>query len=335
MPHPLEDRVITPHDLDLDPAILAWDARTAELAQTLPDLAAPPGPARRRAALRLSDQLAEEFTLPVPDGVAIDDVVIETSSGPLRARRFRPLDLVLPAPTQVFLHGGGFHEGTVDELLNDRLCAARAKTAGLQLYSLEYRLAPEHPFPAAVLDAVDAVYAIVRDASYGADPLRVGIGGNSAGATIAASAAIRMRDRWDSPLIHQDLEVVAAALEPIGESAELYRQGFGLDDAAALVGIYVGDSDVPPLASPLAVPGLEGLPPALIMVAEFDPLRDSGLAYARRLENAGVAVTSVIGKGHLHGTPGLTAALNIARQWQTWHSLELARAYDTPLAPSC
>ncbi len=323
---------MTPQELDLHLAILRWAERIEEIATGLPDLAAPPSAARRRAALILSDALAAEFTLPVPEGVRIDDIALDGDGPSLRARRFRPSALgSAPAPTQLFLHGGGFIGGTIDETLNDRICAARALDAGIQIVSLEYRLAPEHTYPAAAHDAISALTALRHDR--GVDAERLGIGGNSAGATIAASAAILLRDDDAPPLHHVDLEVVPAALRPVGDSAKEYRAGFGLDDADSLAVAYLGTAaaldDLPHAASPLDVDDLGGLPPTLIMVAEHDPLRDSGVAYAGRLRDAGVDVTEHVGRGHLHGSPGLTAALPIARDWQRRHADALRVAYVT------
>ncbi|MDL9978437.1 alpha/beta hydrolase fold domain-containing protein [Microbacterium sp. ASV49] len=311
----------------LDPAILAWAELHANLTADVAAVAPDDWAGRRAAMLRMSDLLAEEVTLPVPDGVAIDDVWIEGPGGPLRMRRYRPDGLPRMAPTQLVLHGGGFLGGTVDEILNDRLCAARAKDAGIQVCSLEYRLAPEHPYPAAALDAVAAVGALAIDPTLGADPVRIGIGGNSAGATIAASAALMIRDAGDDVLIHQDLEVPAASLLPFGESFELYGQGYGVDDAASLVGVYVGGSDIPPGASPLEVEDLSGLPPTSIFVAEFDPLRDGGIAYAERLTEAGVDVDLVVGAGHVHGSLGLTRTFAAARDTFAAHTRMLAAVY--------
>ncbi|MEI3848744.1 MULTISPECIES: alpha/beta hydrolase fold domain-containing protein [unclassified Microbacterium] len=322
------------HDLDLHPAIRAWGERIAEHSAAFPELAGRAAAPRRAAALRVSDLVAAEFTLPAPDDVAIDEVAIDGPDGTLRLRRFRPAGIADLAPTQLFLHGGGFFGGTVDEILNDRLCARRARDARIQIASLEYRLAPEHRYPAAAEDAMAALTALASDPALGADPARLGIGGNSAGAAIAASAVILLRDRARRgetvpPVLHQDLEVLPAALRLVGSSGERYADGFGLDDAAELVEVYVGPGEPPYAAAPLDVPDLTGLPPALLMVAEFDPLRDSGIRYGERLRAAGVPATVIVGEGHLHGTPGITAALPAARDWQDRHSRALATAYGT------
>jgi acetyl esterase len=197
---------------------------------------------------------------------------------------------------------------------------------------VEYRLAPEHPYPAPVEDAVAALLAVAVDpAGFGADAGRLGIGGNSAGAAIAASTALRLRRTGAVRLVHQDLEVLPAALHPVGASSVDFARGFGLDDFDAIARLYVGpDGPSDGDASPVDVADLDGLPPTLIMAAEWDPLRDSAVLYADRLAKAGVPVVLHIGRGHLHGSPALTARMPGALEWQRLHAAELGRAYDSP-----
>jgi acetyl esterase len=311
----------------LAPEIRAWAQRVGEVAAGLPVSDAEEGFAPRRLAARmLSDVLAEDFTLPVPDGVRISELPLRGGDGVLRARRFRSASARGPQPTMLWCHGGGFFGGTIDEILNDRISAALALASGVQIFSLEYRLAPEHPFPAPVDDAVEALRDLrARWIELEVAPDRLGIGGNSAGATIAATAA-----RWLSAegerVHHQALEVLPAALYPYGDSATRYGRGFGLDDVADLADVY---RDGAPLteASPLDAPDLRGLPPALLLVAEYDPLRDGALAYAERLRAADVPVTVHVGAGHVHGSPGLTACWQGARDWQDAFAAGLALAY--------
>ncbi|WZH35517.1 MAG: alpha/beta hydrolase [Microbacterium enclense] len=137
----------SPRDPDLAPAILDWARRVEAAAQELPDLHGPYGPRRRAAAAKLSDALATWSTQEAPATVDISDHQIEGPGGTMLLRRYRPQGLSDRAPTQLFLHGGGFYAGSVHEVLNDRLCARRAQDAGIQLYSLDYRLAPEHRYP--------------------------------------------------------------------------------------------------------------------------------------------------------------------------------------------
>ncbi|MER7445885.1 alpha/beta hydrolase [Microbacterium sp. NPDC097977] len=316
----------------LDEPVLAWLRRTLELTAALPDAGPAGSPARRRAAREVSDILAVEFTDPAPDGVRVDDLMVAGADGPLRARRFRSTAAAGPQPTMLWLHGGGWTEGTIDEVLNERICADRALRSGVQLISLDYRLAPEHPFPAPVLDAVAALADLRAHAEeWGIDPHRLGIGGNSAGATIAASAALRERDEG-RPLRHQALEVPPTALRPLGESMGRYRRASGMEDAEGIVEIYRAGAPLAE-ASPLDAADHRHLAPALILAAEHDPLRDGAIAYTRTLQAAGVPVVLRIGAGHVHGSSGLTARWHGARVWRDVFAHEVACAYGAAVAP--
>jgi acetyl esterase len=314
----------------LDRPVLDWIRRAEELSASLPGTGSDDVVARRRAARELSDRLALEFTDPVPAGMDVDELHLAGGDGPRRARRFRPTDAVGPLPTMLWLHGGGWIGGTIDEIVNERICADRALRSGVQIVSLEYRLAPEHPFPAAVDDAVAALADLrTRADELGVDSAALGIGGNSAGATIAASAALRERDAGH-PLAHQALEVLPAALRPFGESFDRYRRASGMIGAEHLTDAYL---DGAPLsaASPLDASDHRGLAPALIFAAEFDPLRDGAVAYARTLDAADVPVVLHIGAGHVHGSPGITIWQG-ARDWHDLFATELAAAYAVAAA---
>lgn len=314
----------------LDAPVREWIRRAEQLSETLPGLSGGDPAARREAARELSDLLAVEFTEPTPPGVHIDDLTVLGGAGPLRARRFRPEASTGPLPTMLWLHGGGWIGGTIDETLNDRTCADRALRSGVQIVSLEYRLSPEHPFPAPVDDAVAALADLrSRADEFGVDASAIGIGGNSAGATIAASAALRERSAGH-PLRHQALEVLPAALRPVGDSIHRYRRASGLDGAEHLADIYRGDAPFA-VSSPLDAPDLRGAAPALILTAQFDPLRDGAVAYAEALRAADVPVTLWTGAGHVHGSPGITARWQGARDWRDLFAAELASAYATSL----
>ncbi|SDH88116.1 alpha/beta hydrolase [Agrococcus jejuensis] len=316
-------------DLDLEPGIQHWVRRIGELAATLPDIASPDPTVQRVAARELSDLIAIECTLPIPDGIELEDFEIEGPGGTLVLRRYRPTGASGPLPTQVWLHGGGFYAGAMVEILNDRLCARRTLESGVQLCSLEYRLAPEHRYPAPIEDAIAALRALADEPErFGVDASRLGIGGNSAGAAIAASTALHLRDVAHPTLHHVDLEVPPTAMRKVGASSVDFSQGFGLDEMETIVDLYLGpDGATDAYASPLDVEDLTGLPPTLIMAAEFDPLRDAGVEYAERLREAGVPVELLVVPGHLHGSPGQTAASPAAFAWQQEHSRRLAAAY--------
>ena len=315
----------TADTLLLDAPVRAWLRRIDEILVDLPEHGSPDPAAHRRAAKVLSDLLAAEFTEPTPPGVETEELRLTGAAGPLRARRFRSAGSSGPLPTMLWLHGGGWIAGTIDEVLNESTTADRALRSAVQIVSLEYRLAPEHPFPAPVDDAVAALADLrARAGELGVDPARLGIGGNSAGATIAASAALRERDAGRR-LHHQALEVLPATLRPLDGPSEQQRRASGMDSAELLAGIYRAGA---PLAecSPLDAADHRGLAPALILAAEFDPLRNGAVAYARALEDAEVPVTLRIGAGHVHGSPGLTAWQG-ARDWRDVFVAEVAAAY--------
>ncbi|MWK39496.1 alpha/beta hydrolase fold domain-containing protein [Actinomadura sp. J1-007] len=214
------------------------------------------------------------------------------SGGPVPVRLYRPEPLGGPAlPALVYLHGGGWVLGGVDNV--DAACRDLAAEAGCAVLNVGYRLAPEHPFPAAVDDAWAAVRSVVREpALYGADPGAVAVAGDSAGGNLAAVTAILARDRG-LRLAHQLLvyPVTDTAMDTASWAA--YGTGYGLDAGAMarFADLYRGtaDPDDPRLA-PLRAPDLAGLAPATVITAEYDILRDEGEAYARRLAASGVPV---------------------------------------------
>jgi acetyl esterase len=303
-------------DVILAPEIQAWQARDVVLAagrpEPLEDLEG------WRADLhRVSDLLAAEFTAPVPDAVRIDE--LEVADG-LRAMRYRPADADegKSLATHISLHGGAFVAGWVDEDVNHRLLANRVSRTGIQILAPAYRLAPEHPYPAAVEDAIATLRAVVTDpARFGADPARLGLGGISAGGAIAASAALRLAAEGDSPLRHLLLEVPVVSFQPHGESFEDYAHLLAGLDLGVLAFVYLTNPDsVDAYAEPMTAPNLAALPPTAVFTAEFDPLRDGGEAFAQLLRAAGVPVTAYRGTGHVHGSPGLTATYAAARAWE-------------------
>lgn len=318
-------------DMPVDPVILRWIQRYGDVAERVPGFGDPDLATHRRAAQEVSDLVATEFTRPAPSSVSMEDFSLDGPERPLRVRRYRPPHAPALAPTQLWLHGGGFFAGSIDEILNDRICAALALASGVQIISLDYRLAPEHRYPAAVDDAMAALTALAAaPGALGVDPRRLGIGGNSAGAAIAVSTALHLRDSGDVRLVHLDAEVVPAALPPVGASARDFSHGFGLDGLDALAEIYFGEGGpADSYGTVLDAPRLDGLPPTLLLLAEYDPLRDAGLLFARRLSDADVPVVVVVGEGHLHASLALTAQFAGAREWNRRHAAELALAYAT------
>jgi acetyl esterase len=205
-------------------------------------------------------------------------------------------------PGVIFFHGGGFVLGTLDS--SDRACRDLAYLAGRVVVSVDYRLAPEHPFPAAVDDAYAATKYVVEHAvEFGMDAGQVAIGGESAGANLAAVTTLRSRQSGGPPLSFQLLIYPQVDFADDGPSMREFAAGHFITSEliAYFEGHYLGSAqdrrhpDVSPLNA-----DLHDLPPALVMTAECDPLRDQGEAYARKLSHAGVPVTLKRYDGMIH-----------------------------------
>ena len=229
-----------------------------------------------------------------------------------------PARLYLPGkenayPLFVFFHGGGFVIGDLET--GDNMARFICRRAGCALLSVDYRLAPEQPFPAAVEDAFAALHWAVDHADeLGGDPGRVLVGGDSAGGNLAAVVA-QMAHREGAPRLAGQVLLYAAVNSAALDTPsykEFGEQSLGLPtrDMEWFLDQYVPDPKdrLDPRASPLLEKDLHGLPPALVVTSEFDVLRDEGEAYARRLEEAGVQVSLMRCNGMIHGflsLPGL------------------------------
>ena len=264
-------------------------------AQRLPS-AAEKGPAALRAA-------AQERAAARPKGPEMHEV--RTVSAPpdgRRARLYRPA--AGATPLVLYLHGGGFVIGDLETY--DRPCRRLAFGSGVSVLALDYRRAPEHPWPAAVDDTVAALRWIAsRPSELGPAPAAVAIVGDSAGGTIAALACVRLRDEAAAALpALQALLYANTDLSNSGASIREKGHGFGLDivDIEWFNSQWVPDPTMltDPSVSPLFVPDLSGLPAAIVVTCEHDPLRDQGEAYAQRLREAGVPTTARREQGLVH-----------------------------------
>lgn len=239
-----------------------------------------------------------------PEPVAkVDDRLIPGPAGQIAVRIYTPQGGG-PFPVLVFFHGGGFALGSIET--HDELCRALTNAAGCIAVSVDYRLAPEHRFPAAVDDCYAATRWVAENANaIGGDPTRIAVGGDSAGGNLAAVIALMARDQGTPPLVYQLL------VYPVTDSAfdtpsrQEYADGYFLtrDDMVWFTNLYLrseADGDNPH-ASPLRAQDLSGLPPAQVITGEFDPLRDEGEAYAARLREAGVPVVCRRYNGMIHG----------------------------------
>ena len=210
----------------------------------------------------------------------------------LLVRMFRPAGVDDPSPVTVYYHGGGWVIGNLDT--HDAECRALANRSGTVVASVNYRLAPEHPFPAAPEDCYAALSQVIGRASeFGVDPARVAVAGDSAGGNLAAVVALMARDRGGPAIRHQLLIYPACDIDPdrwtsISENAT----GFLLTESSMrwFYRHYVGTEYFvdAPYAAPLRASDLSNLPPAQVITAQYDPLRDEGAAYAAALASAGV-----------------------------------------------
>jgi len=221
-------------------------------------------------------------------------------------------------PALIYFHGGGFVFGNLDT--HDAVCRALAKASGGVVVAVDYRLAPEHKFPAAVDDSHAATKWVAANAErLGIDALRIAVGGDSAGGNLATVVAMRCRDAGGPTLAAQVLIYPVTDLSTFetGSHREL-GEGYFLTRAAMewFTGHYLASVDQKrhPEVSPLLAPKLSGLPPALVITAEFDPLRDEGEAYAKRLQQAGVPVTVTRYPGMIHGFVSMRGVLSGGRQ---------------------
>ena len=247
----------------------------------------------------------------------VESPALPGPAGPLACRLYVPLGAADPGPLLVYFHGGGWVIGDLDT--HDGPCRFIAANSGARVLAIDYRLAPEHPFPAAAEDAC-AAYAWVASnaAELGADPDRVGVGGDSAGANLAAVAALHARDEGLTPPAMQLLIYPVTVADEELPSRRTFGEGFLLTrpDMDFFEANYLpaGVDRTEPRVSVLRAADLSGLPPAHLAIAGFDPLRDEGIAFARRLEEAGVPVSLRLHPGLVHTFANLTAICPTARQ---------------------
>lgn len=233
----------------------------------------------------------------------VSELLVPTRDGRVRVRTYRADRSVPATGALVWLHGGGWVLGSLDS--TDAACRELAVATGATVVSVEYRLAPEHPFPAGLHDAVD-VFRWVRDhaALFGTSAQRVGVGGESAGGNLATVTAALTRDDADGGPTHQLLLFPVTDLTRKRRSSALFGAGYFLSEAQMdwyarhyLAGAPADD----PRVSPLLRPDLARSAPAYVAVAGFDVLRDEGVELAARLQADGVPVRLVEHTGQVHG----------------------------------
>jgi acetyl esterase len=269
----------------------------------------PVGSAPVAAGRRLFELQSAPLSARSPLPVVVAERLLPGPAGQLHARLYTPIAAPAAGPLLVYLHGGGWVRGSV--ATHDRSCRLLAHLADVRVLSVEYRLAPEHPYPAAADDAL-AVYTHVatEPESFGADPSRLAVGGDSAGGNLAAGLTLDLRGSELPQPAFQLLIYPACDLANTYPSELTYGRGFFLTKANMdwYCDQYVPDRDRrrDPRVSPLLAEDLAGLPPAHVATALADPLRDEGEAYAQRLAQAGVPV-ALQRHPHIHGFFNLSA----------------------------
>jgi acetyl esterase len=258
------------------------------------------GPEGARAMARAMIAVTNSPRQPVAD---VRDRTIPGPGGPIPVRIYTPSDAA-PRGALVYFHGSGFVIYDLDS--HDSECRAMCNRAGITVVSVDYRLAPEHKFPAAVEDSFAALeWTAANAAELGVDPARIAVGGDSAGGNLAAVVAQIARDRGGPRIAFQLLVYPVTDARLAHPSMDENAEGYGLSRAqmAWFIEQYVrGEADkLDSRCSPLLAKSLADLPPALVITAEYDVLRDEGEAYARRLIGAGVRTALTRYTGMIHG----------------------------------
>jgi acetyl esterase len=266
-----------------------------------------------RAAVR---QMAEVFSQSADtSGLDVSDRTVCGPDGApeVAVRVYSPVGDVIPRAGAIYIHGGGFTVGSID--LEHAHAAAIAKGVGAVVVSVEYRLAPEHPYPAALHDCYAALTWFHDNCeALAVDPSRVAVVGNSAGGGLAAALALFARDRGGPPICFQYLGIpeIDDRLDTPSMQRFVDTPMWTRAQAERSWDMYLGDlrgGDVPVYAAPARATGLEGLPPAYVSTMENDPLRDEGIIYAMRLLQAGVSVELHSFPGTWHGCRSFPAAV--------------------------
>jgi acetyl esterase len=244
---------------------------------------------------------------PYPADMTVEDVMFDTP-GIGRAltpvRIYRPASVSGSAPCVIYVHGGSFVKGSLDS--GDAVAWGVAEHVPAVVVSIDYRLSPEHPFPAAVEDCYAVLQYIARNAStLGVDANRIAIWGDSAGGGLGAALCLIARDRGGPPIAAQALNYPMLTDELTSPAYSMFAESPGARTAAldACWGLYLGEQRPTgnPYAAPLKARNLSSLPPAHIHVAEIDPLADDGRRYAQRLEQAGCSVELQVAERMIHG----------------------------------
>jgi acetyl esterase/lipase len=272
------------------------------------------------------------------EGVTVRDHTVAVAGGEILVRTYIPDDIARPAPVLFYLHGGGWCMGNLDSA--EAECVVQPGDIPAVMVSVDYRLAPQFKFPTPFDDCIAAYrWVLERTDELGIDPTRIAVAGGSAGANLAAALCLALRDSGEQLPCLQLLDVPVLDLTMSSDSLDLAESGIGMTTAEIneFVDHYIRDNAdrLDPRASPLQAVDLHGLPPAFILTAEFDPVRDDGERYLERLHAADVPAASfrVLAHGHSTWVIPYTPTWGLVRDVRL---AALRRAFDgtfTPVLP--
>jgi len=284
--------------MPLDPLVKAFLDRAAAIPRPKPwDV--PPAIVRQSFTAMMQMAAAKDVAVG-----KVENFTIPGPGGEIRARSYVPIAAAGPLPTLIYFHGGGFVAGSLES--HDGLCRLFTAEGGFKVISVDYRLAPEHRYPAAVDDAWAATQWIEQNAAQlGVDAGRIAVGGDSAGGMLAAIVTQLAREKGGLRIAYQLLLFPNTQIGGETSSLSEFAVGYFLERRAIdyFYSLYLApqaDKNSPKV-SPLRARDFAGLPPATVMLAGYDPLHDEGLAYAEKLRGAGVKVTVADYADMVHG----------------------------------
>jgi acetyl esterase len=308
----------------------AFDPELVPVAAAFPDISIADVHAARAA---LKDMRRQLPPFEPPASVVLERSAVPGPAGDpdIEVCVITPRDLAAPVPALYWIHGGGFVLGDIDADIEAPVHVAA--TLGVVAVSVEYRLAPEHPFPAPAEDCYAGLQWLARHAGdLGVDPERIAIGGVSAGGGLAAAVALMARDRGGPALCLQVLDIPELDDRLMTASMLAYADTPVWSHPNAILSwqAYLGQdrgAGTSPYAAPARAADLSGLPPAYVVTCEFDPLRDEGIEYARRLIEAGVPTELHHYPGTFHGSCAAGAGTAISARMVDDRTAALARAF--------
>jgi len=314
---------------------MSLDPQTKMLLDYLASLGTPPLETLTPELARKAFQLPQGEIEPVG---RVENRNIQGPEGEIPVRVYFPQEAQTNYPALVYYHGGGWVVGNIDS--HDNICRALTNLANCVTISVDYRLAPEHKFPAAVYDCYAAVqYVFDHAEEFQVDPARIAVGGDSAGGNLAAVISNLAKDKQNPAICFQLLLYPATNIwgEPTPSMVE-NAEGYFLTKGTMewFLDCYSNGEEEDkgnPLLAPILYNNFSGLPPALVITAEYDPLRDEGELYAKKLEEAGVKVELVRYDGTIHGFMSMASVISLGKSALEKSGLALREVFSKLKSP--